>query len=63
LAAFLASVGEKNSGRAFLVNHGWLARRSIRGVGHDTLHQLSFEAGLGKIAGNPRRFHNCGFYW
>jgi hypothetical protein len=45
-----SSVGEKNSGRRFLVNHGWLAPRSIRRVGHDTLHQLWSKQGSAKLA-------------
>jgi len=48
LAAFLVG-RQKNSGRGFLVNHGWLAPQSTRRVGHDTLHQLSSKQGLAKL--------------
>jgi hypothetical protein len=48
LAAFLVG-RQKNSGRGFLVNHGWLAPQSTRRVGHDTLHQLSSTQGSAKL--------------
>jgi hypothetical protein len=40
---------KKNSGRGFLVNHGWLAPWSIRHVGHDTLRQLWSKQGSAKL--------------
>jgi hypothetical protein len=48
LAASLVS-RRKNNSRGFLVDHGWLARRLIRRVGHATLRQLSSQRGSAKL--------------